>query len=131
MPRKCATGSAPCLQQAIHDGMALIPGGQIELGSLEFYPEERPLRRSLVPTLWVDASPVTNAEFRQFVTATGYVTVAEQELDPADFPGVEPDRLRPGSLVFKPSSEPIALDDWRRRWSYLPGACWRSPLGPG
>ena len=36
----------------------------------------------------IDRYPVTNAEFGQFVAATGYLTVAERPLNPADYPGV-------------------------------------------
>jgi formylglycine-generating enzyme required for sulfatase activity len=38
--------------------------------------------------LWMDRTPVTNAEFERFVNATGFVTVAERQLEPEDFPGV-------------------------------------------
>ena len=43
---------------------------------------------------------VTNAAFAAFVAATGYVTVAERPLDPADFPGAPAANLQPGSMVF-------------------------------
>ena len=68
-------------------GMVLVPGGTETIGSLDFYPEERPLRDVQVADLWVDEHPVTNAQFRRFVKDTGHVTVAEQAPDPADFPG--------------------------------------------
>ena len=45
---------------------------------------------------------MTVAEFRRFVEATGYVTIAERPLDPADYPGADPALLVPGSLVFHP-----------------------------
>jgi hypothetical protein len=46
----------------------------------------------------------TVAEFRRFVAATGYLTVAERSLDPAQYPGADPALLSPGSLVFFPTS---------------------------
>jgi sulfatase modifying factor 1 len=79
----------------------------------------------------MDEHPVTNLEFGRFVKQTGYVTVAERPLDPAAFPGAEPDALVPGSLVFQPSSGPVDLRDFRNWWAYVPGAYWRRPEGPG
>ena len=75
--------------------------------------------------------PVTNAEFRRFVKETGYVTVAERPLDPADYPDADPDLLVPGSLVFQKTSGPVDLNDYRNWWEYVPSAHWRRPGGPG
>ena len=47
-----------------------------------------------------DRTPVTNAEFERFVNTTVYVTVAERQLDPKDFPGVPRDKLVPGPPCF-------------------------------
>ena len=62
--------------------------------------------------------------------ATGYVTVAERPLDPADYPDADPAALVPGSLVFHPTRGPVDLDDVRNWWSYVPGATWQRPEGP-
>ncbi|GHD76464.1 formylglycine-generating enzyme family protein [Streptomyces goshikiensis] len=112
-------------------GMVRVPGGTFRMGSEAFYPEERPVRPVTVDGFWMDAHPVTVAEFRRFTKATGHVTVAERELDPRDFPGAERGALVPGALVFTMTPGPVDLDDWRRWWSYEPGACWRRPLGGG
>src|SRR4051794_36236306 len=68
-------------------GMVWVPGGDFLMGSNDFYPEERPVHRATVDGFWMDQHPVTNAEFRRFVKATGYVAVAERPPDPADYPG--------------------------------------------
>lgn len=112
-------------------GMVWVPGGTFLMGSEEFYPEERPVRRSSVRGFWMDARPVTTGQFGRFVRATGYVTVAERPLDPALYPGAQPDLLVPGSAVFVPTAGPVDLDDNRNWWAYLPGASWRHPSGPG
>jgi formylglycine-generating enzyme len=77
-------------------GARLVPGGAFRMGSDRFYPEEAPVRTAVVPDLWVDEHPVTNAEFRRFVKDTGHVTVAERLPDPDDFPGADPADLVPG-----------------------------------
>jgi len=111
-------------------GMVLVPGGSFVMGSADFYPEERPPRRSEVGDLWVDEHPVTNAQFQSFVDDTGRVTVAELAPDLEDFPGADPADLVPGSQVFVGTPAPVPLDDWTRWWSWAPGADWRHPLGP-
>ena len=70
------------------------------MGSDDFYPEERPVHQVAVDGFWMDEHPVTVAEFRRFVKATGTSRVAERPLDPADYPDADPDLLVPGSLVF-------------------------------
>jgi len=101
------------------------------MGSADFYPEERPVREVEVRGFWVDEHPVTVREYRRFVRATGYVTVAERPLDPARYPYAEPALLHPGSLVFFPTGGPVDLRDVSQWWRYTPGANWRHPKGPG
>lgn len=112
-------------------GMTLVVGGSFQMGSTDFYVEERPVTESRVADLWVDAHPVTNAEFRRFVKDTSWVSVAERTPFEQDFPESAPDQLGPGSQVFTPTAGPVPLDDWRRWWRWQPGASWRQPAGPG
>jgi formylglycine-generating enzyme required for sulfatase activity len=79
----------------------------------------------------MDEHPVTVAEFRRFVKATGHVTVAEQPLDAADYSDADPALLVPGSMVFRRTSGPVDLDDYTNWWHWVPGAHWRQPEGPG
>ena len=112
-------------------GMVWIPAGKFLMGS-PFPPFEdaRPLHTVQVDGFWMDACPVTNTGFARFVKATGYVTVAERKLDPTQFPGVPAEKLVPGSLVFKPPSSPVTLNDVSKWWNFVPGANWRNPEGP-
>jgi formylglycine-generating enzyme required for sulfatase activity len=110
--------------------MAWIPGGTFLMGSDDFYPEERPVHRVAVDGFWMDDHPVTNAEFRRFLKATGYRTVAERAPDPSDYPDADPALLIPGSLVFRPPPHRVGLHDHRAWWAYVPGACWKHPEGP-
>jgi formylglycine-generating enzyme len=111
--------------------MTWIPGGAFAMGSARFYPEERPVHRVSVDGFWVDDHPVTVGEFQRFVAATGYQTVAQRPLDPADYPDADPVLLVPGSLVFQRTSGPVDLRDYTNWWEYVPGADWRHPSGPG
>ena len=99
------------------------------MGSEDFYPEERPVREVAVEGFWIDKHPVTVAEFREFVAATGYRTVAERPPDPAEFPGVDPAKLVPGSLVFHTTTGPVDLNDYFAWWDYVPGAYWERSGG--
>ena len=105
--------------------MESIPGGTFRMGSDDFYPEERPVHRVSVDGFLIDRGPVTVAAFRAFVEATGYVTVPERPLDPADFPGADPEVLVPGSLVFRGTPGPVDLRNVLQWWDYKPGATWR------
>jgi len=110
--------------------LVALPGGSFRMGSTQFYPEEAPVHSATVAAFAVERHPVTNAQFAEFVADTGYVTVAEQTPDPALYPGAAPQDLVPGSLVFRPTSGPVDLRDWRQWWDWVPGANWRHPFGP-
>jgi formylglycine-generating enzyme required for sulfatase activity len=114
-----------------HAEMAWIPGGVFLMGAEDFYPEERPVHQVSVDGFWMDRFEVTVADFRRFVQATSYVTVAERAMRAGDYPGVDPALLVPGSLVFRKASGPVRLDDYRNWWGWVPGASWMRPEGPG
>jgi formylglycine-generating enzyme required for sulfatase activity len=110
--------------------MVELPGGSFRMGDTRFYPEERPVREVTVGGFWIDRHPVTVAEFRRFVKATGHVTWAERAPEADDYPGADPDLLVPGSLVFQKAAGPVDLTDFRNWWAWVPGADWRHPEGP-
>jgi formylglycine-generating enzyme len=74
-----------------------------------------------------------------FVEKTGYVTTAEQVPDweelkkqlPPGTPKPPDDVLVPSSLVFLPPQQQVALDNYHQWWSWMPGANWKHPEGPG
>ena len=111
--------------------MTCVPGATFRMGSDEHYPEEAPVHSVAVDGLWIDTAAVTNRQFAEFAEATGYRTVAEGALDPADFPGAPPENLVAGSLVFTRTSGPVDLRHLSQWWTWVPGACWRHPEGPG
>jgi len=113
------------------DHMIWIPGGTFRMGSDRHYPEEAPSHRVAVEGFWMDRTPVTNRDFRKFVEATGHVTFAEIPPDPKDYPGALPHMLYAGSLVFRRPMEKVKADRWQDWWTFLKGADWRHPYGPG
>jgi formylglycine-generating enzyme len=123
--------TAPVLRQVPTAGMTWIPCGEFQMGSADFYPEERPVHTVAVAGFWMDTRPVTIAEFRRFVKQTGYVTVAEQAGGRDADLGAGAGPMTPGSLVFRMTAGPVDLRDCGDWWSYVPGASWRHPEGPG
>lgn len=114
------------------EGMVWVPGGTFWMGCDDCgMPDARPVHLVRVGGYWMDATPVTNAQFATFVRATGYKTVAERPLDPKDFPGVPAEKLVSGSAVFVPPAFRVSLDNPLQWWRYVPGANWRQPEGPG
>ena len=70
--------------------MTFIPGGTFRMGSDRHYPEEAPCHTVGVDGFWIDQTPVTNRQFKEFVRATGHVTFAEVAPDPANYPDALP-----------------------------------------
>jgi sulfatase modifying factor 1 len=122
-------------------GMVWIAGGEFMMGTdaPSGWPDEKPAHRVRVDGFAIDATEVTNAEFRAFVEATSYVTTAEKPPSLEDVmsqvpPGTPPPRpedLVPGALVFTPPSGRVDLQDFSQWWRWAPGASWRHPEGPG
>jgi sulfatase modifying factor 1 len=111
--------------------MVWIPGGRFLMGSDHHYPEEAPAHPVTVGGFWIDRQTVTNQQFTRFVHKTGYVTVAERPPDPADYPGAKAELLVPASTVFRQPRHRVDLRNHYNWWTYVPGADWRHPQGPG
>ena len=124
-------------------GMVWIPGGEFSMGAqpppdmehdqvgMKATRDSRPVHRVYVDGFWMDKTDVTNAEFAKFVTETHYVTEAERTPKAEDFPGAAPENLVAGSVVFAAPDHPVPLDNYLAWWSYVKGANWRHPTGPG
>ncbi|WP_144899131.1 formylglycine-generating enzyme family protein [Luteimonas cucumeris] len=119
------------MAEAPAQDMVWIPGGVFVMGSDHHYLEEAPAHRVNIDGFYMDETPVTNRQFARFVKATDHVTHAEVAPDPRDYPDADPSMLHAGSLVFTSPSAQVALNDCLAWWSYVFGADWRHPLGPG
>lgn len=103
------------------------------------FEDEFPAHDVTVDGFWIDAHEVTNAEFRDFVEATGYVTIAERKPDweelkqqlPEDTPRPPDSVLVPGSLVFQSPADSTEDVYVGAIWKWTPGASWQHPEGPG
>ncbi|MEG9327522.1 formylglycine-generating enzyme family protein [Salinimicrobium catena] len=126
------------------EGMVWIPGGKFTQGAVEkdsmAMNHEKPPHPVQVDGFFMDETEVTNAEFKKFVDATGYVTVAEREISweeikkqvPPGTPKPPDSLLQPGSLVFKKPGKKVAnLYDFSQWWEWKIGANWKHPQGPG
>ena len=91
VPRPAVIDPMPAHSNA----MVQIPGGVFMMGSNNHYPEEAPAHRVEVNDFLMDATPVTNDQFAEFVKATGHVTTAEVAPNPRDHPGALPEMLLP------------------------------------
>src|SRR3984885_1333126 len=98
--------------------MIRIPGGAFRMGSDRHYPEEAPVHGVEVDGFWIDPTPVTNAQFRAFVQATGHVTWAEIPPDPKDYRGALPHVRKGGGLASGPPAKPVDLADWSQWWRF-------------
>ena len=105
-----ATEPEPRPHDADTMDMISVPGGTFRMGSDRHYPEEAPVHRVTVDGFWIDRTPVTNRQFRQFAEATGYVTFAEIAPKAEDYPGALPHMLRAGSMVFSPPAHPVSSE---------------------
>jgi sulfatase modifying factor 1 len=111
--------------------MVYIPGGEFSMGSDDpAFKDAQPIHRVSLKGFWMDKTEVTNGDFEKFVKDTGYVTLAERTPRAEDFPGVPPENLVAGSVVFSPPSSPVPLNDHLQWWAYVKGANWRHPDGP-
>lgn len=130
MPDRSIESAAPSPHPADRPGMRLVHGGPFEMGSENFYADERPIRSAVVGDFWIDETPVTNAQFGRFVRETGHVTIAEIAPDPGDYAGMDPMLAVPGSAVFAPPSCAVDLTNGASWWQWAPGANWSRPTGP-
>jgi formylglycine-generating enzyme required for sulfatase activity len=121
--------------------MLWLAGGEFAMGTDDPDADsaEHPAHEVHLDGFWIDRTEVTNAEFRRFVEATGYLTTAERPVDweqlktqvPPGTPRPTDDQLVPGSLVFSQPGYPVQLDNIANWWKWIPGTSWRHPDGPG
>lgn len=127
-------------EEKIEDSMVFIEGGTFTMGAVEQSNtnDALPFHQVIVDNFWIDPTEVTNAQFKDFVDATGYKTIAERPVNwdelkkmlPPGTPKPDEINLRPGSMVFTPPTQIISLNNHFAWWSWVQGANWKHPEGP-
>jgi hypothetical protein len=108
--------------------MVWVPPGKFDMGD-DRYPEEGPIHATRVAGFWMDRTEVTNAQFAEFVKATGHVSQAERPVDAAQYPDLPAFMRQPGAVVFSQPAQLKDRSDLSQWWQYTPGAQWRHPGG--
>ena len=123
-----AIDCGPSPVESPHPGMVFVPAGNFTMGADSTFPEEGPASPQSVAGFWMDRTEVTNAQFASFVAATGYRTLAERGVRLA--PDADSSVVA-GSAVFRPQTENARVPGLESWWTFVPGANWREPEGPG
>ena len=120
--------------------MVEIPSGEFMMGADNEHAQhdEHPKHKVILDGFWMDQIEVTNAQFRKFADATGYVTTAEKKPDweelksqvPPGTPKPDESVLVAGSLVFVQPPTKVPLNNVAQWWKWTPGASWQKPAGP-
>ncbi|RXG32541.1 formylglycine-generating enzyme family protein [Leeuwenhoekiella marinoflava] len=102
-------------------------------------PREKPAHPVAIDGFFIDKTEVTNAQFKEFVKATGYITTAERPVDweemkknlPSGTPKPVDSLLKPGSLIFNREVVNVTdLNNYAQWWEWKIGANWQHPQGP-
>lgn len=126
------------------EGMVWVPGGTFQMGNPEEgQGDDRYVHTVELDGFYMDITEVTNRQFKEFVDATGYLTIAERTPKAEDFADqvadisqIPKENLVPGSICFNPNfdRENLRKDHplWPYQvWMYTKGANWKHPDGPG
>ena len=112
--------------------MVWIEGGEFIMGADDpAFTDALPKHKVIISGFYMDEHEVTNAQYEEFVKATGYITVAERKPSKEEFPDVPEAYLVAGSVVFAPPAYPVSLDNPTAWWEYRQGANWKQPAGKG
>lgn len=119
------------------EGKTFIQGGKP--GDDYTLPREHPAHEVTVDGFFMDVTEVTNKQFKSFVDATDYITVAERPIDweamkkdlPKNTPKPADSVLQPGSLIFNKDVNLVEnMNNYTQWWKWQIGANWKHPEGP-
>lgn len=119
------------------EGKTFIQGAKIS--DAYAMPREKPAHKVTVDGFFIDITEVTNTQFKSFVDATDYVTIAEREIVWEEIKKQLPEGalkphdsiLQPGSLIFNKNVNAIVnMNNYQQWWTWKIGANWQHPEGP-
>ncbi len=115
-------------KKAAPEGMVYIPGGPFTMGSGPEvgHPDESPAREVCVSGFYIGRTEVTNAEFKKFIEATGYVTEAERDSDSEERPTWR-GPYGPESNAESTPDHPVVCVSWNDAMAYATWAGKRLP----
>jgi formylglycine-generating enzyme required for sulfatase activity len=123
-----AAACGPSPVETPYPGMLFVPAGRFTMGADAAFPEEGPASEQSVAGFWIDRTEVTNAQFAEFVEATGYRTLAERGVRVSSDLAAA---VVPGSAVFRPQGAGTRVPGQESWWAFVAGTSWRAPEGPG
>ena len=125
------------------DGMVWVKGKTFLQGAKQSdnfaMPREKPAHEVRVDGFFIDATEVTNKQFKQFIDATKYITIAERPIDWEEMKKQLPKNtlkphdsiLQPGSLIFNKNINAVVnMNNYFQWWIWKIGANWKHPEGP-
>ena len=107
----------------VSDDVVKIPGGKAMVGTREAFIQldcESPIRQQKLSPFLMGATTVTNAQFAEFIAATGYIIEAERFGWSFVFWAQVPERIG--------ATRAVQDVQW---WRQVEGAVWNAPNGPG
>ena len=126
------------------DGMVWVEGKSYTKGAKQnddyAMMREKPSHEVYIDGFFIDITEVTNNQFQKFVNETGYLTIAERQIDwdemkkslPPRTPKPHDSILQPGSLIFNDQIKTVEnMQNYFQWWRWQKGANWKAPKGPG
>jgi len=126
------------------DGMVWVEGKSYTKGAKQnddyAMMREKPSHEVYIDGFYIDITEVTNNQFQKFVNETGYLTIAERQIEwdemkkslPPGTPKPHDSILQPGSLIFNDQIKTVEnMQNYFQWWRWQKGANWKAPKGPG
>ena len=126
------------------DGMVWVEGKSYTKGAKQnddyAMVREKPSHEVYIDGFYIDITEVTNNQFQKFVNETGYLTIAERQIEwdemkkslPPGTPKPHDSILQPGSLIFNDQIKTVEnMQNYFQWWRWQKGANWKAPKGPG
>ena len=112
------------------EGMVYIPSGTFSMGSdNQDFVEEKVVNDVTLDSFCIDSHEITNAQWSEFVKETNYLTIAERPLSKEQFPELQEEERKPGSMVFQPPEAGLQQVAYMSWWHWVRGANWQHPFG--